>query len=173
MKLLIAHDGSSCAKAALHDLKRAGLPREGVATVVSVADLWLPPMEGPADPSVSNKLAAAGQRARDRVAQAIEEARAIAGRACEKLQANLPDWQVHAEACAGSPGWEIIRKADVWKADLIVVGSHGRSTLGQTILGSVSQRVVNIEHFLLGSVSSAVAARARCSVEVVHPRRAV
>src|ERR1043166_5115590 len=153
MKLLVAHDGSSGADATLDDLKRAGLPREGVATVLSVTDLWLPPMKGPIDPCVSERLVAASENARARVAAAVEEARDITQRFCARLQVILPGWEVRAEACAGSPGWEIIREAEASNADLIVVGSHGRSALSRTILGSVSQRVTN---------------DARCSVRVVR-----
>jgi nucleotide-binding universal stress UspA family protein len=36
----------------------------------------------------------------------------------------------------------IIRLADEWPADLIVVGAQGRSVLGRLMLGSVSQKVV-------------------------------
>jgi hypothetical protein len=43
MKALIAYDGSACAEAALDDLKRAGLPGEVEAMIVTVAELWLPP----------------------------------------------------------------------------------------------------------------------------------
>jgi nucleotide-binding universal stress UspA family protein len=37
----------------------------------------------------------------------------------------------------------IIEKADEWEADLIVVGSHGRTALGQFFFGSVSQKVLH------------------------------
>jgi hypothetical protein len=43
MKVLIAYDGSSYADAALDDLRRAGLPREGEALVVSVGDVLVTP----------------------------------------------------------------------------------------------------------------------------------
>lgn len=43
MKILIAYDGSDCSDAALSELSRAGLPEVAEATVVSVAELWLPP----------------------------------------------------------------------------------------------------------------------------------
>ena len=47
----------------------------------------------------------------------------------------------------------IIDFAAEWSADLIVVGSHGRS---------------GIERFLLGSVAEFVARHAACSVEIVR-----
>jgi len=50
---------------------------------------------------------------------------------------------------------KILETAREWHADLIVLGSHGRKGL---------------EHFLLGSVSEAVARHADCSVEIVRIR---
>jgi nucleotide-binding universal stress UspA family protein len=44
----------------------------------------------------------------------------------------------------GEPAEGVLDAADAEDADLIVVGSHGRSRLGRLILGSVSTRV--IEH---------------------------
>jgi nucleotide-binding universal stress UspA family protein len=49
---------------------------------------------------------------------------------------------VTADSSCGSAAWELIAKADEWKPDLIVVGSHGRNLLGRFVLGSVSQRVM-------------------------------
>lgn len=42
MKILIAYDGSDCAEAALVDLRRAGLPSEVEAVVLTVADVFGP-----------------------------------------------------------------------------------------------------------------------------------
>src|SRR5687768_17540374 len=39
VKVLIGYDGSECAQAALHDLTRAGLPKDAQALVLTVADL--------------------------------------------------------------------------------------------------------------------------------------
>jgi len=45
MKVLIAYDGSERAHTAIDGLRRAGLPIEADAPVVSVAEVWLPMAE--------------------------------------------------------------------------------------------------------------------------------
>src|ERR1043165_947379 len=55
---------------------------------------------------------------------------------------HFPNWKVSVDSACGSPAWELVAKADEWKPDLIVVGSHGRTALGRFVLGSVSQRVL-------------------------------
>jgi nucleotide-binding universal stress UspA family protein len=137
MKALIAYDGSACADAALDDLKRAGLPGEVDATVVTVAELWPPPSATfkPGLTAVAEQLPAP-----------VEAARDLAMAASRRLQTIFPAWDVRAEALVGSPASALIIKADEWKPDLIVVGSHGRSALGRFIIGSVSQKVVTEAH---------------------------
>ncbi|MGH9848845.1 MAG: universal stress protein [Blastocatellia bacterium] len=138
MKVLIAYDGSPCADAALDDLKRAGLPGEVEALVVSVAELWLPPPSAtfkPVLPAVTEPTPAP-----------VEAARNLAIEASQRLQTTFPAWDVRAEALAGSPASAALIKADEWKPDLIVVGSHGRSALGRFILGSVSQKIMTEAH---------------------------
>jgi nucleotide-binding universal stress UspA family protein len=70
----------------------------------------------------------------------------MASQASERIKASFPDWHVLTEACAASPASAIVRKADEWGADLIVVGSHGRSSLGRLALGSISQKVATEAH---------------------------
>ena len=58
-KLLIAYDGSTCSDAALEDLKRAGLPEQLEAVVMTVAALiFLPPDEQLTDDEVVSPGAA-------------------------------------------------------------------------------------------------------------------
>jgi nucleotide-binding universal stress UspA family protein len=157
MKILIAYDGSAGADAALEDLGRAGLPDEAQVVVLAVADVWMPPpllaSEGGVEATFDEHVAAARARACAIAQQAVEEARALAVRASETIQALFPTWEVHAEACADSPAWGVIKKADEWEPDIVVVGSHDRSTLGRFLLGSVSHRVLT---------------EARCTVRVAR-----
>jgi len=156
MKILIAYDGSDCADAALQDLRRAGLPREAEAIVISVAEAWLPPTPPsykivdsivPADPTADAETAG------KRELGALGEAQTLATEAAKRIQSGFPDWTVRAEATCGSPASEILAKADAWEPDLIVVGSHGRSAIARLILGSVSHKIVS---------------EARCSVRVAR-----
>jgi nucleotide-binding universal stress UspA family protein len=144
MKILIAYDGSDCASAALADLSRAGLPQEVEAVVLSVADVWVWSTVGNevVMPVYARAYAGPWDREREEALQAVEEARAMAEQAKRRIQDDFPVWSVTAEACADSPPWGVIKKADEWKPDLVVVGSHGRSALGRFLLGSVSQKVV-------------------------------
>jgi nucleotide-binding universal stress UspA family protein len=58
------------------------------------------------------------------------------------VQAFFPAWDIGVEAFADSPAWGVIKKVDDWQPDLVVVGSHRRSTLGRFLLGSVSYTVL-------------------------------
>lgn len=143
MKVLIGYDGSACADAALDDLRQAGLPEQGDAVVMSVAEVWLPPStieEAPIgkDTEAPPRL----KLSYEKQLRAVGDAEMLAARAASRLRANFPDWEVTPEASWGSPAWELIFKADSWKPDLIVVGSQGRSALGRFVMGSVSQRVL-------------------------------
>ena len=64
---------------------------------------------------------------------------------------------ITGECLPGPAKTVILDEAENWKADLIVVGSHGYRAW---------------ERFLLGSVSQAIVSHARCSVEVVRTREA-
>lgn len=148
MKILIAFDGSDCSEAALDDLTRAGLPEKGEALVLSVAEVWLPPSGSndgngnEIDPYVEQII----ERHRQKGEKAVAEAETMANHAKQRVQRILPGWTVTAEGTYGSPAWEIITRSIDFKADLIVVGSHGRSGIKRLFLGSISQKVLTEAH---------------------------
>jgi nucleotide-binding universal stress UspA family protein len=146
MKVLIGYDGSECADAALDDLIQAGLPPAGEAHILSVAEVWLPPPPPSTYEIIeeARKAASPSELQRDYAKRcpAAQTALALAERARERVQTNFPKWQVTAGSSCGSAAWELVAKADEWKPDLILVGSHGRNLLGRFVLGSVSQRVM-------------------------------
>lgn len=83
-----------------------------------------------------------------------ESGRDARGAAAERLRAAGLDASEFARG--GDPAHVLIREAEEWGADSIFVGTRG---------------LHGFQHLLHGSVASAVAARAQCSVEVVRPAR--
>lgn len=146
MRILIGYDGSPSADAALQDLRKAGLPRDVEALVVSIGDVIMPPAEVSYEmvgrPVTSRLVTEALAQAEARAAQALKETQAFAARAGERLRSIFPHWKVYTEGLAGWPATDLIKEADEWKPDLVVVGSHGRSALGRLLLGSVSKKMV-------------------------------
>lgn len=144
MKLLIAYDGSKDAEAAIDDLHCCGLPATGSAEVISVAEVWLPPPgsldadENQPSPYVEEIL----RECREKGEKAVAEAEMLTKFAARRVKAALPEWDVTSFASYGSPGWEIVNKAQKLNADLILVGAQGHSFLSRLVLGSISQRVL-------------------------------
>jgi nucleotide-binding universal stress UspA family protein len=124
MRVLIAYDGSTFADAAIADLAYAGLPDNTEARLFHA-------LERPVDLMAETSL---------------EDA-------CVKVQSQFRSWNVQMETAAGNPAAMIVKRAGEWHADLIVVGTHGRSALARV---------------LLGSVSTAVTKDAGCSVRIVR-----
>ena len=146
MRLLIGYDGSESADAALSDLRRAGLPRDTEALILSVADVVrTPPLssyELVEQVLVSRGVASGIMLAETPVSQILNEANQFALRASARVQTFFPDWTVRAEALVGNPAGELIARAKEWKPDLVVVGSQGRSAVGRLLLGSISNKLV-------------------------------
>lgn len=74
-------------------------------------------------------------------------------RQMQNYQANLPG-ESELEIVSGDPAEEIIRLANIYHADLIVIGSRG---------------LIGLKRIIQGSVSSQVVEDAPCSVLVVKP----
>jgi nucleotide-binding universal stress UspA family protein len=144
MKILLATDGSSCSDVALDALCARPWPEKSEVCVLSVA----------APPPFFEEPLLAGSSTYGRVFEE-EQRRAAreANRAARTIRRRSPELTVMTKSIAGTPASAILEEAQRYGADLILVGSHGRSAAAR---------------FVLGSVSNAVALHAPCSVEVVR-----
>jgi nucleotide-binding universal stress UspA family protein len=148
MRVLLAVDGSPYSDAAVNEVASRAWPEHTEVRVITAYELPLAPAPEswalPADYFEKLDQAARGH------AEAVEHAVVL------KLAMSLdPSVKVTGNILPGSPRSIILEEADRWRADLIVVGSHGYGTWYR---------------FLLGSVSQAVVSHAKCSVEVVRIR---
>lgn len=143
MRILIAYDGSTHAKAAIDDLRRAGMRANNEVIVASVAHRgWPESQMSPTAGQFENPWKAT-----------MKEAEALAEEGRARTQAQFPGWSVSSEALWGDPAKVLLKTIDVWKPDLVVVGSQGRSMPARLVLGSVSTELVH---------------HAPCSVRVVR-----
>jgi len=158
MRVLIAYDGSEASKAVFDDLKNAGLPGDCEVVVASVGDLLMnsPSLQESVVEAVASRRVAPGiERAQSHAEKVLAEAEEFAAYGKDRVKTEFPGWHVRSEVFTGSPAWVLIDVAEKLRANLIIVGSHGRSAISRLFLGSVSKRI---------------ATDARCSVRIVRGR---
>src|SRR5687768_16413413 len=112
-RILIAHDGSAPAEAAMADLARAGLPAKAQARIVSAADVALPPVVLPGEAEVwySQNLVTLERQTVDARKRAAETAR----KAAHSLRSLFPGWSVTTEVATEDPAAAILDAAARWK----------------------------------------------------------
>lgn len=145
MRILLAIDGSPCSDAAVDEVCRRPWPTGSDVRIVTART----------DVEMLQLRAAAHQlRSYDEILKQPDwKTVKFLEEAASKLEQLSPNLGVTLSLLEGPPKYAIIREAERWGADLIVVGSHGTGA---------------IRHFFLGSVSLAVALHAQCSVEIVR-----
>ncbi|HEY6231739.1 MAG TPA: universal stress protein [Pyrinomonadaceae bacterium] len=146
MKILLAIDGSPCSQAAVNEVAKRPWPANSELRIVSAFEVPLLP--APEAWAISSEY----YDQMTRVAR--EQAEAVVNAAATKVE-NAPEQttKVTTRVLMGSARFAILEESEDWKADLIVVGSHGYGPW---------------QRFLLGSVSQALVSHAKCSVEVVR-----
>jgi nucleotide-binding universal stress UspA family protein len=146
MKILLATDGSKYSKTAINEIADRLFSPKTEVCILAVYEITaivntLEPM------GVSHEYYAQFDE------NAFQNAENNAISAAEILENKNPNLLVTTKVVSGSPKSAILDEAEKFKADLIVVGSHGYGA---------------IERFFLGSVSHSVALHAKCSVEIVR-----
>jgi nucleotide-binding universal stress UspA family protein len=145
MRILLAVDGSSPSQEAIDELASRPWPTASTMRIISVVRAYMP---------TATEFVPGALTTQEVRQQHLEHAEDIALRAAERLaKAGL---HVDTIVREGDPRTQIVDEATEWRADLIVVGSHGHTGLTRLLLGSVAQAVVT---------------HAPCSVEVVRRRR--
>jgi nucleotide-binding universal stress UspA family protein len=144
VRIVLGVDGSDLSEAAVLDVASRSWPENSEVKLVVVVD----PI-------------AAGLVVEDyaRLEDTDDRDHVWAERVLEKNAAAFRDKSslgVTSKTIEGNPKHELVRVAEEWHADCIFLGSAGSSN--------------TIGRFVLGSVASAVATRAHCSVEVVRKK---
>jgi nucleotide-binding universal stress UspA family protein len=152
MKVLLATDGTECSLAAARSVAARPWPAGTVFKVVGVEEIVAleTPMAASALASIypASLLEELLEEAHTRAVNAVEGTRKI----LETARLKVLD---HQPILAGDPRTTILDLAQAWRANLVVLGSHGRRGL---------------DRLLMGSVAESVAVHAHCSVEVIRPR---
>ncbi|MDY0301101.1 MAG: universal stress protein [Trichlorobacter sp.] len=144
MKILLAVDGSPCSKRAVEEVAKRPWPANSKIRLITVRQ----------------KNEALEELSAIRAAEALPGQEDWHGidfmtEAFAMLKASDNFIEIIPAVRTGRAKDSIIEDAEQWEADLIVIGSHGYGI---------------VKHFLLGSVSLAVALNAHCSVEIVRTK---
>ncbi|MGB5584501.1 MAG: universal stress protein [Gammaproteobacteria bacterium] len=135
MNILLATDGSEYSDSALDFMLRFPFPPGSTMTVLSVVDdiPMLPAELDALDETQNEALKAANKRLK-------EEAQELVDRESARLRED--GWPGETLVRTGKPVDQILRVAEEISADLVVLGSHGKSRAQRFMLGSVSDRVL-------------------------------
>lgn len=144
MKVIVAVDGSECSDNAVTFVTEHGW-KEGTSFMV-LSVVQPPPRE-------FNFLRQTSDAPTIYEEKIVTQSERITSKAAERLAKDLTGFVVEQRVETGPVAGTIVKIARHWKADLIVVGSHGRTGVEKMFLGSVAEEIVNT---------------APCSVEVIR-----
>jgi nucleotide-binding universal stress UspA family protein len=146
MRVLIAIDSSECSALALSSVAERLWPADTefrVVTVVEPAYLQPPLCGAYVEPMLNLQV------------EFENSCHELIREKTKRLRESFPGHAVTGEMLLGPVASMILDEAKGWSADLIIVGSHGRT---------------GINRFFLGSVADKVSSHAQCSVEIVKQK---
>jgi nucleotide-binding universal stress UspA family protein len=144
MRILIPTDGSEDAQKAVNAVVGLRWAKETIVRVISCPEL--PMLVGELPYYEPEQLRELTRNSEVQAEESVKAAAAMFEKAGMKVETEVTEPK-------DAPVRAILESADSWKADVIVMGSHGRRGLDRIVLGSVSE---------------SVALHAHCSVEVVR-----
>ena len=132
-RILVPVDGSPTSNAGLREAIALAKGQEASLQLVHVVDYHYLVMTG----------LEAGAYIEDLMASLTQSGRRILKRAEELVRkSGVPVTSVLLESPAGPAADAIVRQAKKWKADLIVLGTHGRRGVRRLVMGSDAEQVV-------------------------------
>jgi nucleotide-binding universal stress UspA family protein len=145
MRILLAIDDSPYSEIAVEAVASRPWPEGTIVRVLSAVEQITPPAA-----ELWYDAGGSLERAREEIKGHYEK---LTVRVAESLREK--GFTAEAAVRDGDPRSVIVDEAKEWSADLIVVGSHGRT---------------GIKRWLLGSVAQSVVSHAPCSIEVVRKK---
>lgn len=136
-RVVVAVDGSEIASEAVATARRWPFLAMTEIRTLSVAPA--PASWWPAD--LAGRTAEVAAADRDAAADNLLEHDTIAAEAAAILRA--VGFTAESEVRAGSPASVVVAFATEWDADLVIMGSHGRTGLARLLLGSVARNVLH------------------------------
>ena len=128
IKVLLVYDGSENAEIALDDLSRAGLPR-GVEALALVTDVCLPSSPADISRAVADRrmmVLKSGVSSFVPALRDVEEERVMSHKVEHRLRSMFPLGGVKSEGLSNRHSIRrgMVRRAETWGADLVVIGSQ-------------------------------------------------
>jgi nucleotide-binding universal stress UspA family protein len=158
VRVLVGADGSEAIQGALETATAFLDPDRTVVDVISVANVFYPPLEG---------VAPAAYESFPHIAWVDRELIADARRYALEAQRQLEErgFRATADIAIGNPAVRLLDRAAAWDADVVIVGSRTHVGLDHLVLGSVSDKVVaHANGALVGRRPSDPAAPSRGSI---------
>jgi nucleotide-binding universal stress UspA family protein len=147
MKNLIAIDDSACSETVVESVLSGYWPAGSLFNLITIVE------------PLNIQYALSGALYYDAIAEAQtdfnNQRRKFLNEKAEQLNKKFGENKVASRIIDGDVVTSIIDEALEWDADLIILGSHGRSGFQKLLLGSVADKVVS---------------RSPCSVQIIKPK---
>ncbi len=134
-RILVAVDGSDISVSVLNEAVSLSKAVGATVRIISVADEYMGYAEG-----IAIDLEAYARSIREHGKQILKQMETLAVKAGVTPEIHLIEVDKQADVIPE----KIVEDADHWKADVIVLGTHGRRGISRMLLGSVAESVVRL-----------------------------